>query len=404
MIISDLLQSAVTGITVDKKRTFLTMLGIIIGVASVVLMVSIGRSFQYYILSQIESFGTNTLDIAPKGFESIGSALDSLTYQDYEEVKKLSTVERVVPVIVVAKLITYAREELSPMILGADHQIFENYGLKLAQGRLLDDNDEQGAKAVAVVSHQTALDLFGNANPLGRKFDIGPNPFTVIGVLEKQGSLLLQDLDKPVYIPFSTARSITGQKFLSFINLRTVGEPAVAKEDITLLLRQLHRIDNPENDPDKDDFIARSAEQITSIVSSVTLGLTVFLSLVAGISLLVGGIGIMNIMLVSVTERTREIGLRKAVGARGRDILLQFLLEAVALTVTGGLIGIVIGVSIGWLLSQIANKLLGEFEFVLSFSSIFLAVLMAVGTGLIFGIYPARRASKLHPIEALRYE
>lgn len=404
MILSDLLQSAVTGITVDKKRTFLTMLGIIIGVASVVLMVSIGRSFQNYILTQIESFGTNTLDVIPTGFDRIGSSLDSLKYEDYEAIKRLSTVEKVVPIILVSKEVTYQREEKSPMILGAYKDIFANYGLTLDQGRLLDDNDEQGAKSVAVVSHQTALDLFGNTNPLGKKFDIGPNPFTVIGTLEEQGSLLLSDLDKPIYIPFSTAKAITGQKYLSFINLKTVGEPSIAKEDITMLLRQQHRIDNPENDPGKDDFIARSAEQITSIVSSVTLGLTVFLSLVAGISLLVGGIGIMNIMLVSVTERTREIGLRKAVGARGRDILLQFLLESVALTVTGGIIGIIIGVSFGWLLSQIANRLLGEFEFVLSISSILLAVMMAVGTGLVFGIYPARRASKLHPIEALRYE
>ena len=188
------------------------------------------------------------------------------------------------------------------------------------------------------------------------------------------------------------------------ISLKTIGDAAVIKEDITTLLRQRHHITNPTNDPDKDDFIVRSTEQVSAIVNSVTLGLTIFLSLVAGISLLVGGIGIMNIMLVSVTERTREIGLRKAVGARRQDILLQFLLEAVFLTMTGGLIGIAVGAFFGWLLSAIAAKFLGEFTFVLSFFAIFLAVFMAVGTGLVFGIYPAKRAANLSPMEALRYE
>jgi putative ABC transport system permease protein len=186
--------------------------------------------------------------------------------------------------------------------------------------------------------------------------------------------------------------------------LKTIGDGEIAKRDITQLLRSQHRIKNPENDPDKDDFIARSGEQITTIISSVTLGLTVFLALIAGISLLVGGIGIMNIMLVTVTERTREIGLRKALGARQRDVLLQFLAESVALTVTGGIVGIVLGASFGWVLARIADRILGEFHFVLSPGAILLAILMAVGTGLLFGVYPARKAAKLDPIEALRYE
>ena len=178
----------------------------------------------------------------------------------------------------------------------------------------------------------------------------------------------------------------------------------MAKEDVVQLLRQRHHIGNPENDPDKDDFIARTAEQITNIISSVTLGLTVFLSLVAAISLLVGGIGIMNIMLVSVTERTREIGLRKAVGAPRRDILLQFLLEAIFLTLIGGFVGIVLGTGFGWILARVANRFLGEFSFVLSLTAILLAVAMATGTGLFFGYYPAKRAAEVSPMEAMRFE
>lgn len=404
MLLHDTLTTAFAGITVNKSRTFLTMLGIIIGVSSVVLMVSMGRSFQNYILTQIESVGTNTLDIIPTGFEKFGANLEALTREDYDAVASLPSVESSTPVIIIGKPITYGKEEVSPMIVGAYKAFSDNYGVTLGNGRMLSSNDEEGAKTVAVIGPQTAEDLFGNSNALGKKISIGESSFTVVGVLESKGSALLQDLDKMVLVPFSTARSVTGQKYLSFITLKTIGDAEAARQDITALLRDRHNIDNPDNDPDKDDFIARSAEQVTAIVSSVTLGLTIFLSLVAAISLLVGGIGIMNIMLVSVTERTREIGLRKAVGARKRDILLQFLFEAVALTLTGGAIGIVLGVSTGWFLAQIADKFLGQFAFVLSMSSVFLAVVMAVGTGLLFGLYPAKRASELSPMEALRYE
>ena len=380
------------------------MLGIIIGVASVVLMVSMGKSFQNYILTQIESIGTGTVDVFPVGLQNQGRSLDSLTLEDFEAVKKLSTVSNAAPIILVTKPVEYGKEKVNPMVMGTDRGIFTNYGLKLEAGRLLDSSDEEGARSVAVLSYQTAKDLFGDLNPVGKRVKIGEMSFTVVGTLQSQGSLLLSDLDKPVYIPFTTARALTGQKHLTFMTLKAVGDPAIAQEDITSLLRQRHRIDNPENDTNKDDFIARSAEQVTAIVSSVTLGLTVFLSLVAAISLLVGGIGIMNIMLVSVTERTREIGLRKAVGARRRDILLQFLLEAVALTFTGGAVGITIGLLMGLGLSVLANSVLGQFSFTISLPSILLAVIMAVGTGLVFGLYPARKAAMLDPIEALRFE
>lgn len=404
MLTRDLLTTASAGLTANKGRALLTMLGVIIGVASVVLMVSVGRSFQNYILTQIEAFGTDTIDVFPTGLEKFGGNLESLTYEDFEAINQLPTVMLAGPIIVVGEKVTYGREEISPMIMGSDRAFVENYRLKIGTGRGLDDTDEAGAKAVTILGAQAVEDLFGDAQPLGKRVTIGTQSFTVVGTLEKQGSALSAQLDSFVIIPFSTARALTGQKTLSFVTVRAEGDPDVAAKDITALLRERHGIENPENDPDKDDFVARSAEQVTAIISSVTLGLTVFLSLIAAISLLVGGIGIMNIMLVSVTERTQEIGLRKAIGARKIDILLQFLLESVALTVTGGVIGIVIGVSSGWLLAKIADKVLGEFDFVLSVWAIVLAVVMAVGTGLVFGIYPARKAANLHPIEALRFE
>ena len=401
---TDLFATAQRGLTANKTRSALTMLGIIIGVASVVLMLSIGRSFQGYILGLIESIGTNTLEVIPTGFQKFGGNLDTLKFEDYQDVRHLSTVESVAPVIIVAQQVHYGKEEVNPLVFGSLPTIFPNYALKLAEGRFLDDADDSGAKSVAVVSGKTATDLFGDQDPLGRRIDIGGFSFTVVGVLQSQGSLLLSDLDKPVYIPFSTARAITGQKYLSYMTMRSIGDPVLAKQDVTELLRQRHHIKNPEDDPARDDFIARSAEQVTSIVSSVTLGLTIFLALVAAISLLVGGIGIMNIMLVSVTERTREIGLRKAVGARKQDILLQFLLEAVALTFTGGAVGIIIGITVGWGLIALASLALGAVAFSLSIWAIVLAVGMAVFTGLVFGLYPARKASNLSPMEALRYE
>jgi putative ABC transport system permease protein len=404
MLTQDLILTASAGLTANKGRALLTMLGVIIGVASVVLMVSVGRSFQNYILTQIEAFGTDTIDVFPSGLEKFGGNLESLTYEDFEAISQLPTVKLAGPIIVVGEKVSYGREEIAPMIMGSDRAFVENYRLKIGTGRGLDDTDEAGAKAVTVLGAQAVEDLFGDAQPLGKRVTIGTQSFTVVGTLEKQGSALSAQLDSFVIVPFSTARALTGQKHLSFVTVRAEGDPNVAAQDITALLRERHNIENPENDPDKDDFVARSAEQVTAIVTSVTMGLTVFLSLIAAISLLVGGIGIMNIMLVSVTERTQEIGLRKAIGAKKRDILLQFLLESVTLTVTGGLIGIVIGISSGWILARIADKVLGEFDFVLSIWAIVLAIIMAVGTGLVFGIYPARKAANLHPIEALRFE
>ncbi|MBI3331711.1 ABC transporter permease [Candidatus Peregrinibacteria bacterium] len=405
MFYQDLLHSALGGIAANKLRSILTMLGIIIGVGSVVLMVSLGNTFQTYILMQIESVGGgNSLEIYPKGFEQFGGDLGSLTYEDFEAVDRLTTTERVTPVIIVSQGVHYGNEDLTPFTFGAYDVFFGNYGMKLDRGRLLDENDERGAKNVTVIGSATAEDLFGDGDPLGQRIAIGPETFTVVGLLEPFESALLQQLNEAVVLPFSTARALTGQKHISYIILKTVGDPLLAKQDVTAALRQQHRIDNPEDDPDKDDFIARGSDQITGIIGTVTLGLTVFLSLVAGISLLVGGIGIMNIMLVSVTERTREIGLRKAVGARKRDILLQFLLEAVFLTLSGGLVGILGGGLLGWLIAQAASGFLGQLDFVLSASAVLLAVGMAVGTGLVFGMYPAKRASNLSPMEALRFE
>ncbi len=340
----------------------------------------------------------------PQGLERFGGDLKSLTFDDYEAVAALSTVELGTPVIIVSQPMTFGNEEVKPFTFGAYPHMADNYALKLDQGRMLEQADETGARSVVVIGSKTAEDLFGNNSPLGQRVTVGSASFTVVGVLKTTGSALLSQMDSSAFMPFSTAKALTGQKHLTYMMFKSIGDPELAAQDVTTLLRQQHRIKNEENDPTKDDFLVRSAEQATSVIGTVTLGLTVFLALVAGISLLVGGIGIMNIMLVTVTERTREIGLRKAVGAMRRDIMRQFLFEAVSLTLSGGAIGILGGAGLGWMLSKVAEKFLGTFTFILSPSAIVIAAAMAVGTGLVFGLYPARRAARLSPMEALRYE
>lgn len=399
MLLKDTLETAFHAITVNKTRSSLTMLGIIIGVASVVLMVSMGSSFQNYILTQIESVGAKTMAVMPVGLQKFGGNLDSLTFDDYEAIAKLPTVEGVAPVVIVAKPLKYGKEEQNPMILSSYPDIFDNYSFKVQTGRRIEMSDDTGGNAVAVLAAKIAEDLFGNENPLGKRVQIGEQTVTVVGILEPAGSALLSEMDSMVLLPYSVGRAMSGQKYLSYITLRTKSDQSLTKQDITMLLRERHRIDNPTNDPDKDDFQVQGTEQAQQIVGSVTMGLTIFLALVAAISLLVGGIGIMNIMLVSVTERTREIGIRMALGANQRAILTQFLLEAIMICILGGSIGLLLGIAGAWVVSRFADMLI-----VITLGMIGLAFLFSSAVGIFFGFYPAKKASSLKPVDALRYE
>ncbi len=386
-------------------RSLLTTLGIIIGVGSVVLMVSVGSSFQSFILSQVSQFSANTFEVQPKGLEKFGGNIDTITKDDFEAIAKLSTVQNATPAIFVRSHVDYGRESITPFVFGTTKDIFANLSLSIGEGRLLTDSDVKGAKSVVVLGPKAAEDLFGEADPLGKRVSVGTTTLTVVGVLKSLGSVLGQQMDTYVYVPFTTAQMISGNtSTVNYISLQARESPELTQVDVETLLRQRHKIKNPANDPDKDDFVVRSFAQATSILNTVTMSITLFLALVAGISLLVGGIGIMNIMLVTVTERTAEIGLRKALGARQRDIMLQFLVESVLLTVSGGLIGLIGGIGIGLFMALVASKFLEGFAYSLPMSAIFLSVGMAAGVGLLFGIYPARRAAVLDPIEAMRYE
>ncbi len=408
MRITDTLRSASKGITVNLSRSMLTMLGIIVGVGAVVLMSAVGESMKGVILGQISSLGAKSMVIFPGqqegGPNAVSTGHDSLKFDDIDAMRKLRTITSVAPVIFLPGQVSYGREIASPQVLGVAPEFFANQNIEAEVGRVIDRSDDDGAKLSALLGPDVATKLFSGADPLGKRIKIGDNTFTVIGVAKALGSQFFQNADNRIYVPYNVSRNLTGQKYVNYATMLAVGNVDVATDDVTLLIRQRHSIDNPDNDLTKDDFAVRNAAQASEILTGVSLGLTFFITTVAAISLLVGGIGIMNIMLVSVTERTREIGLRKAVGAKRRDILLQFLLEAIFLTGIGGLIGLVLGTGLAYVASLYVNGLLSTYVFAVSVPSMFASVLMAALTGLVFGISPARSAANLSPMEALRYE
>jgi putative ABC transport system permease protein len=395
---------------VNKLRSALTMLGIIIGVAAVIAMVGVGAGAQARVAEQIQSLGSNLIIVLSGSVTSSGIRLGTgsqLTISEDDATaiaREVPLVQAAAPSVRGTAQVVYGNLNWATSIQGVTPDYFEARDWPVTDGRAITPEDVDGAAKIALVGQTTALNLFGESEPLGQIIRIKKVPFTVVGVLSRKGQNSWgQDQDDVIMIPISTAKKkVLG---VSQANPRSVGSISIkvradedmieAEEQIRALLRQRHRL-QPFQD---DDFWLRNLSEVLQTQEESSRVMTYLLAAIASVSLLVGGIGIMNIMLVSVTERTREIGLRMAVGARRRHILLQFLIEAVTLSLIGGIIGIALGLGGSRAISYFA-----EWRTLVNPESILIAFGFAAGIGIFFGFYPARKASRLDPIEALRYE
>ncbi|NLJ49545.1 MAG: FtsX-like permease family protein [Candidatus Atribacteria bacterium] len=398
-------QSAISNVLSNKLRSFLTMLGIIIGVAAVITMVSVGQGMRTNITSQIQSLGSNRLTVRP-GFSRVPpgtgvmqrGGMNIFTYDHYLGLlnAQIGGIKAIGAQASTNKVITYEKEYTRTSIIGTTPNYPDLENFKPAMGRFFSQYDLDHMTRVVVLGQTVAEDLFGNVDSsiVGKKVKIGDVSFTVIGIMEKKMSMGMDRGDQ-VFIPLTTAQKrITGSKYLQTITVET---NTIEDMDSVSDYLEAYFLRKFDNDPDKFDIM--NSQDILDTVTNVTGSITLFLVIISGISLLVGGIGIMNIMLVSVTERTREIGLRKAIGAKTTDILSQFMIEASVLSLTGGLIGIILGILSSFIVSKVSS-----WSTTISWPSIIYALGISVAVGLFFGIYPARRASQLNPITALRFE
>lgn len=404
-------KTALTGLTTNRSRSALTILGIVIGITAIMLVVSLGAGAQELILGQVQGLGTNTIAVIP-GREPSGPSdvaflfSDSLKEKDVTALKNKANVpglKSLMPTVFGAGSASYNSNTYQTSIFGATDLMVEIFDLH-PQGEFFSADNVSSRSDVVVLGSKIAVKLFEDEVPLDKKIKIKGRNFKVIGVLPETGGGSLFNFDDMVLVPYTTAQDyITGKKSFNrlIIQAYTDKDVPVTAEDIKITLRDSHGI----TDPDKDDFTVQTQQDLANRLSTITNALTYFLVAVASIALFVGGVGIMNIMLVSVTERTREIGLRKALGATDKDILTQFLLEAVLLTAIGGLVGIILGASLAFIIAIALSKGLGvNWTFVFPWVGAFLGLSVSALIGLIFGGYPARQASKKSPIEALRYE
>jgi putative ABC transport system permease protein len=412
MIFTHTLKTAFTGVRTHKSRSALTILGIVIGITSIILIMAVGRGAQNLILGQIQGLGSKTIAVIP-GREPSGPSdfaqvfSDSLKDRDLDLLlrkENAPTIAEVMPVVFGGETASYGNETYRITVFGASELISKIFDLYPAQGRFFDKEDIRGRADVVVIGSKVKDELFGQSDALGERIRVKGRNLRVIGILPKKGQVSFFNFDEMALLPYTTAQQyIFGIKYFHRFIVEAETEDAIAEtvRDVTATLRESHGI----ADPAKDDFFVQTSADIAERLATVTNVLTLLLVSVAAISLLVGGIGIMNIMLVSVTERTREIGLRKAVGATDTDIMRQFLFEAILLTGAGGIVGIVFGAFLSFVTALVFSRVIAlpwEFSFPVSAALIGLAVSACVG--LLFGLYPARQASRKNPIDALRYE
>ena len=407
MNIADIFRETFSALLSNKARSGLTILGIVIGIGSVIAMISVGQGSTASIQSSIQSLGSNLLMVSPSFQRGVGMQISAgrgsartLKQEDVDAIQKeIMLIKAIAPELSSRYQIIAKGTNTNTSVLGTTPNYPEVRNVQIESGSFVSEQNVRSLSKVAVLGPTTRDDLFGEGvNPIGQTIHINKVDFKVIGVTKEKGGSGMSNQDDMIFVPLSTAqRFLAGSSYLSTIYIEIVDQESMttAQEQITSLLLSRHNISNPE----LADFSVINQADIVASVSSISSTLTILLAAIAGISLIVGGIGIMNMMLTTVTERTREIGLRKAIGAKKKDISLQFLIESIMLTFIGGIVGIFLG----WILSY-AVAYFGSMTTEVTSWSIFLAVGVSACIGIIFGFYPARRAVGLNPIEALRYE
>ncbi len=406
---------ALSTFTKNKGRTVLTVLGIVIGITAVIVVLSTGQAIKGLIVGELEAFGTDFIEIEVKtpqtaqtsidnAFSMIGgSVITTLKQEDAEAVARHPNIKRYYAGVMGQKLANYESAIKKALLFGTNADFIDIDTAEIETGRFFTEQEDKGLTKVVVLGAKIKSKLFGEQDPLNESIKIDKDKFRVIGTLKEKGASFGMDMDNMIFMPLNTLQKrILGIDYVSFIiaqmNDTDQGDQTV--KDLNLIMREQHKI----SDPNKDDFAIISMDQMMAMMDTVIYGIQILLIALGSISLIVGGVGIMNIMYVSVTERTFEIGLRKANGAKHKDILWQFLSEAIILTLAGGIIGIIIGIAISWLVSIIATAQGFTWAFSISWNGLVIAVLMSIIVGVIFGLYPARQAAKKNPIEALRHE
>lgn len=402
----------------NKSRTLLTVLGIAIGIASVIIVYSAGEGIRGLLVDQLQSFGTNIIQTevrVPTGKKGSSGETDSamaiasgvqvttMTLEDVDDVKKLKNISGGYGAVLSQKKVSYGNESRKSFIFGVSADYAQIDKMEIAQGNFFSDEEDKSLVQVVVLGSKMKEKLFGDSDPIGKYITLRKSKFKVIGVAKPKGAVMSMDFDDYVYVPIRTLqKKIMGIDYLMYMVHEFVDEKAVADtaEEIKYILRENHDI----SDPSKDDFRVSTMEDMMQTLNTVTDAITWLLLAIVIISLIVGGVGILNVMYVIVSERTAEIGLRKAVGANYNNIMIQFLVEAVLITLVGAILGIIGGVLFSWLISVGANLAGFNWTFSVPLKAFVISLIFAFTCGISFGVYPAKRAASLDPIEALRKE
>lgn len=413
MKLNDLLQISWQNLIRNRRRAALTMLGIVIGVMSVILMLSVGQAAENYILNQVASFGSDLLIVRSGPGDGSGGAgppnmmqKQSVDMDDYYRLRREKWIDAISATYYSDLLVEYQSVSITNRIGGVTQDELLIYNTEVKEGSFISAADVDSGARVAVLGEDVAREIFGQEDPIGKRIKIKKNSYRVIGILDKAGTRFFTNLDQVVYVPITSLLRDLNQDYVLFLNVKTGDVPSEeAKERIRIILRDTHNLDNPEGDLAEDDFFIAGQEDTAERAGVIGDILQILLASVAAISLIVGGVGIMNIMFVTVTERTREIGLRKAVGAKKGDILSQFLIEAIVLCIVGGIVGVIMGIGISWLGIQALRAFESDnWVFMIPWNGVVLGLSVSTAIGIIFGYIPARRAANYDAIKALQYE